>query len=392
MNPTDEVVTETTWDVAILGAGPAGSVAASLLAARGMRVLLVEKSSWPREKVCGGCVSAAAAKLLTSAGLSSTLRNGQRINRAIWHVGKKSLEIPADEGVAMLRSDLDSALVDAAIKRGCTFISNTAAKLLPDESRGQYRIVRLKTDGISKDIRAKVVLACDGITGTSVNDEPWAKWRIDRGAWIGASVTCSPANPHWRTGDIHMHIARGGYVGAVRLPDSQLHIAAALNPVRCRQAGGPTVLIETILRSYGQFEIPNLQGVRLRGSGAMTRHREHLGGHRVLVVGDAGGYVEPFTGEGMAWAIRSAIEVDNLLHTTEDWPETLPTQWAIVHHGVIGQKQLRCKALRPLVHHPSVAMLGISVASVIPAIGRFLASRICESDFPIAAGAQGDFR
>ena len=66
------------------------------------------------------------------------------------------------------------------------------------------------------------------------------------------------------------------------------------------------------------------ESARLRGTGVMTRRRSRLGGHRVLAAGDAAGYVEPFTGEGMAWAVRSAALAAAMLPGAgEAWPGEL---------------------------------------------------------------------
>ncbi|HLI18794.1 MAG TPA: FAD-dependent oxidoreductase, partial [Rhodanobacteraceae bacterium] len=58
------------WDVIVVGAGVAGAMSATHLARAGLRVLLVEKSSWPRDKACGGCLSGVALRMLARAGIA----------------------------------------------------------------------------------------------------------------------------------------------------------------------------------------------------------------------------------------------------------------------------------------------------------------------------------
>jgi flavin-dependent dehydrogenase len=428
----------TTWDALVVGAGPAGAVAAALLADRGWRVLLVDKSAWPREKVCGGCLNAAAVQMLGDVGLAGALRQSQRLDRVTWHAGTRRLEIAATGGVAILRSDLDAALVAAAVSRGVTFLPNTAAKLLPASSGNNFRMISLGTE----TIRARVVLACDGISGTSLAAESWAGWRIHRNAWIGAATTCaseaidmafSPSAPSLGTagegrgggllsaqtylrgnaaptltlprsteggdqsaksqnaaaplaipfGAIHMHIGHGGYVGAVRLDDGRIHIAAALNPTICRDLGGPPALIASILGG-GDFS-----SQKFFGAGLLTRHRDHAGGDRVLAVGDALGYVEPFTGEGMAWAIEGAINAVAILpESAENWRSDLPLRWEDTIRRTIRAKQRWCRLMRPMMHHPLLAAAVLAAGKALPMAAQLVASAVCAAPPRMANASQ----
>jgi flavin-dependent dehydrogenase len=358
-----------TWDAVIIGAGPAGAVAAALLADRGWQVLLVDKSAWPRDKVCGGCLNASAVELLRESGLSSALRQCQQLDRVTWHAGNRQLEIPAPGGFAILRSDLDATLVVAAVSRGATFLPNTAAKLLPESAGDHFRSISLGAE----TIRTRVVLACDGISGTSLAAESWAGWRIHRNAWIGAATTCPPEFFDIPSGAIHMHVGRGGYVGIVRLPDARIHLAAALDPAVCRDMGGPAHLITSIL-GCGTFA-----SQKFSGAGLLTRRRDRAGGHRVLAVGDALGYIEPFTGEGMAWAIEGAINAVAILpEIAQNWPSDLPLRWENTVRRTIRAKQRSCRLLRPMMHHPLLAAGLLAAGNAIPAAAHFLASCVCQ--------------
>ena len=253
---------DSTWDVAVIGAGPAGGVAAALLSASGKRVILIEKSNWPREKVCGGCVNAEAVQILNQIGLGSCLEIGQPIDRAVWRVRHKSIEIAAG-GVAMLRSDFDAGLVRCAVERGCTFLPRTTAKILTVDSH-DYRSLRLQSGDHVRNIRAKVILSCDGIAGTCAESESWAAWHVHPRAWMGVSATCAANEFECRVGAINMYIGLRGYVGAVHLPGGQLHLAAAIDPNVCQQVGGPAEFIRKIFESCGQANISELVSLRFR--------------------------------------------------------------------------------------------------------------------------------
>jgi flavin-dependent dehydrogenase len=368
------VTNNSAWDVAIIGAGPAGGVAAAILSQRGRRVLLIERAAWPREKVCGGCLNATAVGLLSESGLAAALRPAQRLNRVAWHVGKQSLELPAPGSAAVLRSELDAAIVAGAVVRGCTFLSGVSAQLLPDAGEKAYRSLLLRDSRHAVTIRAGAVLACDGIGGTSLAGEPWSRWRVARGAWIGVSVTCDDWPAEIRAGTIQMHVGFGGYVGLVRLSDGSIHLAAALDPGACRSAGGPASLVGRILHSCGRESSARC---RFRGAGGLTRRRDRLGGYRVLAVGDACVYVEPFTGEGMSWAIASARAAAEILPSPgAEWPANLADQWQSRHHATIVRGQRLCRGLRRMMHHPTLVAAAVAVGRAVPAVGSYLAGRV----------------
>jgi flavin-dependent dehydrogenase len=362
------------WDVIVVGAGPAGSVAASMLAEGGRRVLLVERGQWPREKACGGCLNALAVGILKRVGLGSALRGGREIDRAVWRAGRQAIEVDAPGGVAILRSQFDSNLVGCAVERGCTFISGRCARLLRQESQADYRTVQLKGGAQNETVRTKMVLACDGINGTLLNGEAWGQWRVGRGAWMGVSTTYPGAMGEVAGGAIWMDVGHGGYVGRVRLREGLVHLAAAIDPKACRGAGGPARLIQNILQSNGSDG--DVKEARLNATGLLTRRRSRLGGHRVLAVGDACGYVEPFTGEGMGWAILGARGVAEMLLGNGRWSGDLPRRWEERYRELVERRQRWCRWMRPMMHHPMLAGLGIALGRAIPPAGVYLSRAV----------------
>jgi flavin-dependent dehydrogenase len=404
MNELDQ----THWDAVVVGAGVAGGIVAANLSKLGWRVLLLEKSKWPREKVCGGCLNAKAVAMLETAGLRSVLRGSQSINNVAWYVGNQSLEMDAPGGVAILRSELDERIVASAVERGCAFYSGVKAKLLPaDDSqptaptpilplstRGgseESRTLELRHSSGTVNVHANVVLACDGISGTLLADEPWANWSVARGGWMGVSTTCESWPSNAEAGCIHMHVGSVGYVGLVRVPDQKIHLAAALDPAATRNAGGPAALLERIIRSCGCETPKALSENSFRGTPTLTRHRKTLAGHRVLAIGDACGYVEPFTGEGMAWAIAGAQAAISLLPSPgAPWPADMPMRWQQAHQSIVGKNQFWCGLLKPMMHHPTFASAGVAVGRIIPMVARFLASRVCPAQSRSLLPAQGD--
>ncbi|HEV7299339.1 MAG TPA: FAD-dependent monooxygenase [Tepidisphaeraceae bacterium] len=369
---------EQTWDAIVVGAGPAGATAGAILARRGWRVLLLERSAWPRRKVCGGCLNATAVEILRQAGLGAALRSAVPLERVRVRIGHRVADVSTPGGAAIDRKTLDEQLVAVFIQRGGTFITGATASVQPQDGDTAMRSVNARCGSTTVSLRSRAVLACDGLAGTSVSDEPWAGWRVARHAWMGVAAPAAQLQLDLPHGTIEMNVGERGYVGLTRYDDASIHLAAALDPSACRELGGPAALIERILRGCG-YAINADQFGHLQGTPLLTRQRVGNGGHRVLVVGDACGYVEPFTGEGIAWALRGATEVSALLpDPSEAWPADLATKWAQRHHRTVHRQQYACRAVRYAARRPTVATAAVAMLKRWPALAR-LVNRPAES-------------
>lgn len=367
------------WDAVVVGAGVAGGATAAMLAQRGWRVLLVERSAWPREKVCGGCLSASAIDALCEIGIDSAIARAEPTTSVVWESAAGAFEHALPRGAAVLRGDFDASIVAEAVRRGCRFISGCSAFLLPASLSDPFRRLKLQSGNRTIEAHAGIVIACDGIGGTLLAGEPWAKWTISPGSLMGVAATYRGHSDSIHTGRIYMCMGNNGYVGMVRIDGSHEHLAAALDPISCRRAGGPENLVREILRSCGRSIPDALEGARFRGAGTLTRRRQHLGGYRVLAVGDACGYVEPLTGEGMAWAAIGARELVHILPNPDArWRGDLPGRWRRRYLDVIGRQQRWCRAMRATAHHPAMAAAGIFLGNAMPALARWIAQTICQ--------------
>src|SRR5687768_128610 len=157
-------------DVLIAGAGPAGSIAALVLARTGARVVIVDRDRFPRDKLCGDTLNPGALRLLSSLGLE-----GGPLTRA-WPLGGMILTGPRARvvgrygdgvtGLAVRRCDLDAWLLDAAIKAGARFESGLVARrpLVDETAGGLVRGLLLTRRGASSGVRlpALMTIAADG--------------------------------------------------------------------------------------------------------------------------------------------------------------------------------------------------------------------------------------
>ena len=115
------------WDVVVIGAGPAGALAARQLAQRGLRTLLIDKSSFPREKVCGGCISGLGRRLLESVGLDQLLDPScaAPLDRFDLTAGGRHVSFALPAGAAISRLHFDAQLVQHAVRAGAAFLAST---------------------------------------------------------------------------------------------------------------------------------------------------------------------------------------------------------------------------------------------------------------------------
>lgn len=360
MDP-DELSRE--WDAVVVGAGIAGAMSALHLARTNLRVLLVEKSAWPRAKACGGCLNAAAMRALASSGIE--LREGSAYTGMRLCCLGRVAHLPLPPGVAISRMRLDAILVQHAIDAGVRFIPATRATL--DGPTRHGRGVVLRNPSARCVVDARVVLDCGGLATRLLPDPAW---RIAPRARIGVAAILPEAPAGYRSGIIHMACAAQGYVGLVRAENGATNIAAALDPVWCHEAGGPAATVAEILRTEGFPAMQNLHRLDWRGTPRLTRMRRRLGAERrVLIVGDAAGYVEPFTGEGMAWALADAAAVVPFAREAVGfWADDIAERWSARHLRMLRAQQRVCRGISALLRHPSLLAVTLPLLDRAPAM------------------------
>lgn len=365
---------ERSWDAVVIGAGPAGTVTSTLLARRGLAVLLVDKAGFPRPKVCGGCLNRAALAALEAAGLGRLPADlgAERLERLRLHSGRRSATVPLREGAGLSRQTLDAGLATAARAAGVTFLDGTRAQAeLPDDNG---RPVRLTRGEEQARVHARVVVATSGLGPLPADDADRLPSVPAPAARVGAGAAAPAAPPQVPPGTIVMVHGAGGYVGLVRVEGGELNIGAAFDPAFIKQAGGTGEAAAALIAAAGLPLAPLLRSLRWRGTPALTFRRRGLARERLFVLGDAGGYVEPFTGEGMAWALAGALALAPLAATAaEGWNEHLGRQWEGDHARLVGHRQRLCRVVtaalrRPALTTGAVALLGLVPRLAAPAV------------------------
>ncbi len=299
-------------DVAVIGAGPAGSVAALVLARAGARVALVDKASFPRDKACGDLVGPRGVQVLDDLGVR--LSGAERVGdmRVVGPTGR-SVRLPCrpgrtypGHGVALPRLALDQTLRTAALDAGS--IARTARAGAPILADGRLAGFEL-SDG--SRLRADVVIGADGATSrvataAGLVDERRVLWGFALRSYLDAPVDL-PTIVLWEEARW-----RGfpGYGWVFPGPGMQANLGVGVGVLGDRAAAGHAArslrAFVGVLNRFGLLDHnARLPAERLGGWLKMGMVGTTPARGRVLLAGDAAGLVNPLQGEGISEALAS---------------------------------------------------------------------------------------
>lgn len=279
-------------DVAIVGGGPAGSVCAAMCATAGLRVALIEREKFPREKVCGDCINPACWPVLERLGVAqqvwdspSAALNGVEFIA----IDGQKLRIdfaPTECGmIAIKRSHLDNTLLNRARQLGARVHEEATVVSLHKTRDRDWKI-----DIVRDTLLARILVGADGRNSTVARLcnllPPPERERIALQAHVPL--------PRDFESRIVLQFLPEGYSGQAPVNDRELNLCLVGLP--------PTI---ASLRAWAerQFNLPANQSWRTitpLTRAPITARRENL-----FLIGDAARVVEPFTGEGIYYALKS---------------------------------------------------------------------------------------
>ncbi len=378
-------------DVLVIGAGPAGSAAAIHLARAGWSVTLVDRCQFPRRKPCGEYFNPECVRLLRELGvLDSCLARGARTVSALTLNGPRSgavriafSELPAACGEALTlgREVLDTVLVEEARRVGVDVRERVLVRE-PLVSEGQVTGARGEVDGKGVELKAAVTLGADGIRsrlarklGLGAGDGGRRK--------IGITARCDT------TGDSRPGLeigARAGACSGLVVRGEEANLGMVADASRSREIGGnPGRFLWSVLANFPE------QARRLSGAprsvqtvGPLTWRTRRQAVDGCLLLGDAAGFYDPFTGQGVTFALLTAElaarTVDEALirrdvgrgrlrrYEHERWRALAPRVWVQqAIQAVIQRPDHFERVYRRLRDRPEVAraLIGV-VADVLP--------------------------
>lgn len=324
----------------MLGGGPAGASCAIRLRSIGVDVDLAEATAFPREKVCGCCIGGAGLAALETIGMATTVRQrGVALDRWVGSLGDRRAEVSLPVGVAISRSSLDRELLSEAARRGAVVHQPCRGVVTEVEADGVT--VRLSRDDQVMQVRYGCVVIAAGLGGGAITQHlPWIEQPHGP---FGISFSCL-VDPACRPGTIYMACDDDGYVGAVELQNGRVDIAAALRSgAEAAKRGTPRERVRQIL-SDSQLPPWRLNDVSPVLTTSPLRRRREAGRGRLIAIGDSAGYVEPFTGEGMTWAIQSGIAAADLIGQSDRWL-TIGEQWRTTYASLFRRRKWVCRVV-----------------------------------------------
>lgn len=378
-------------DVVVVGGGPAGSALACFMALRGRDVLVLDAARFPRDKVCGESVSPGAWPLLDAMGAAERVASlhphpvrGMRLVSPDGTAFRGEYRGQGRPGFALRRLALDAALLDTARSAGADVREGVRVTGLLREG-GAVGGVLAEEGGGSRPIRARATVGADGrrsVVARSLGllrENPRMRRFAVRGHWDGMEALSDVGE---------MHGGGGGYCGVAPLSPALANVTFVLDKADLVPAGADLEgFYRDALHRFWPRLAERLGRARLleppRAIGPLALDCDAVAAPGAVLVGDAAGFYDPFTGEGITLALRTADlaarEIDKALAR----PGTGPVP------RLAGYERARAAATRDKFRFNRLVQVAVGWPAAANAIARRLARRPDLADRLV--GVAGDF-
>src|SRR5688572_25864578 len=352
-------------DVTIIGAGPAGSVAALLLARANWRVTLLEQHRFPRDKVCGECLSADGIEVLSRIGLRESIEalHPIRLTRSIFTGADgpaATFDLPR-EMWGIPRSVMDARLLNAARDAGANVLQPWRCEHVTGGVCPVVRARDLETNEI-RELSPHYVVVADGKAA-------FGAARPETTGDFGLKAHFADVDA---PGDAIMLLgAHGPSVGVPRVTETAWNVALSVPQARLRACDGDGDRVIEMMKTENETLAAVLAGAR-RMTDWLAGRLPRFGvatewPRRVIPIGNAAAALEPIGGEGMGLAMRSAeLAVDALVSAQRDGVEVDVTRLRRSYGDLWNTRRFASRASALAVSHPTLAQAVLPMAQSGP--------------------------
>ena len=314
LQPISTAMSMNQFDVAIIGAGPAGSSTAIALARRGYAVALLDKERFPREKLCGDFVNPINLSILRALGVEQEVLAADHERVMAFRIttsagAEAEVPLPSKSGQAVFglglrRAIFDHILLRKAESENATVLQGSTIRTLKRDSQGWFfRVARL--EGF-EELRAKVLVGADGRNSWVAHRLGLSGSAATQGRSVGFQFRLRV--PNGVDGRVEIHLFPGGYAGLIGLGGDAINLCLAVDKRKLSHHRSVEFLLESCLPQN-----PHLKEILRRSAcegEARSTYPVYFPPRRsfdngVLLVGDAARVNEPVTGEGIYFALKS---------------------------------------------------------------------------------------
>jgi flavin-dependent dehydrogenase len=326
--------------IAIVGAGPAGSSLAIRLAQSGFEVTVIERESFPRQKLCGEFISPECFAHFETLGVSSRMlaRGGDRIAETVFYDrGGRSLRIPSkwfgsSGALSLSRAEMDLILLDRAKETGVNLLESTRVTDLVWEDE---HVVGLQTrcdDGNTSQVRSDLIVDATGRSAIvrRMLDKKSGTITAKRPPLLGFKTHLT--NVDLEPGKCEIYSFEGGYGGLSYVEDGLANFCFLIKANTARKFGGraePIVAGPIMANKRAAVTLRDAQPVYDWLAVAVDHFgkKELAPAPNVLTVGDAAAFIDPFTGSGMLLAFESAEVLAVCIAESRSQPDNIPAAY-----------------------------------------------------------------
>ncbi|HUP28300.1 MAG TPA: NAD(P)/FAD-dependent oxidoreductase, partial [Chloroflexia bacterium] len=357
-------VTSPRYDVIVVGAGPAGSASAYLFARQGYRVLMLDRARFPRDKACGEYTSPETEKVLTRLGALDLVLSlgGRRLPRMrVIGPSGKSFTMDYNHGLpegphvlATRRKVLDAALVEHAARAGVEVREGVKVEAVTLSNGTASGVVVKDRAGSQHEEQARLVIGADGVHSAVVRSLGLsAPLRWPRNLGMVAHYSNFKGLDEWG----EMHVGKQGYAGLAPQSAGLLNVGLVMPVSSSLRLAGKSAAerFEAFAMSFPGVR-PALEGAErvspVRGVGPIGARVRRTSGAGYMLVGDAAGFFDPFTGEGVHKALRGAelaAEVGSEALARGDVSAKALAKYSVSRRREFAAKELVCRLVQSLV-------------------------------------------